>query len=126
MADKKKADYQEGLEKSHADSVARSRDSYMKYPEKSCARSRESYMNDQEKSRADSAARSHVRYKNDLEKSHDDSAAWSGEHRCRNWGLKGPVPAQYCVNILMVKHRNSILSPPNEDLLPTPMALTVT
>ena len=37
MADKKKADYQEGLEKSCADSAARSRDSYMKDPEKSCA-----------------------------------------------------------------------------------------
>ena len=34
IADKKKADYQEGLEKSHADSAARSRDSYMKDPEK--------------------------------------------------------------------------------------------
>ena len=30
MADKKKADYQEGLEKSRADSAARSRDSHMK------------------------------------------------------------------------------------------------
>ena len=39
MADKKKADYQEGLEKSRADSAARSRDSYMKDPKKSCARS---------------------------------------------------------------------------------------
>ena len=36
IADKKKADYQEGLEKNHADSAARSRDSYMKDPEKSC------------------------------------------------------------------------------------------
>ena len=75
IADKKKADYQ-GLEKSCADSVARSRDSYMKDPEKSCARSRESY-------------------KNDLEKSRDDSAARSCEHRRRNLGPKGPVPAQY-------------------------------
>ena len=40
MADKKKADYQEGLEKSRAKSTARSLDSYMKDPEKSCARSR--------------------------------------------------------------------------------------
>ena len=32
MADKKKADYQEGLEKSRADSAARSCDSYMKDP----------------------------------------------------------------------------------------------
>ena len=56
VADKKKVDYEEGLEKSHADSAARSRDSYMKDPEKSCARSHESYMKDPEKSCADSAA----------------------------------------------------------------------
>ena len=42
IADKKTADYQEALEKSRADSVAPSRDSYMKDPEKSCARNRES------------------------------------------------------------------------------------
>ena len=60
MADKKKAYYQEGLEKSRADSAARSRDSYMRDPEKSCARSCKSY-------------------KNNLEKSCDDSAAWSCE-----------------------------------------------
>ena len=41
MADKKKADYQEGLEKSRADSAARSCDNYMKDPEKSCAQSGE-------------------------------------------------------------------------------------
>ena len=58
MADKKKADYQEGLEKSHADGARRSHDSYMKDPEKSRARSRKSYMKDPEKSRADSAAQS--------------------------------------------------------------------
>ena len=58
IADKKKADYQEGLEESRADSAARSRDSYMKDPEKNCARCRESYMKNQEKNRADSAARS--------------------------------------------------------------------
>ena len=86
IVDKKKADYQEGLEKSRADSAARSRDSYMKDPEKSCVRSRESYMKNQEKSRADSAARSRESYKNDLEKSHDDSAARSCEHRRRNRG----------------------------------------
>ena len=51
IADKKKAHYQEGLEKSRADSAARSHDSYMKDPEKSCARSCESYMKDPEKSR---------------------------------------------------------------------------
>ena len=52
IADKKKADYQEGLEKSRADSAARSRDSYMKDPEKSCVRSCESYMMNEEKSHA--------------------------------------------------------------------------
>ena len=50
MADKKKADYQEGLEKSHVDSAAQSRDSYMKDPEKSCARSHKSYMKDPKES----------------------------------------------------------------------------
>ena len=69
IADKKKADYQEGLEKSRADSAARSRDSYMKDPEKSCVHEESG------KSRADSAARSRESYKNDLEKSRDDSAA---------------------------------------------------
>ena len=42
IADKRKADYQEALEKSRVDSAARSHDSYMKDPEKSHARSRES------------------------------------------------------------------------------------
>ena len=37
IADKRKVDYQEGLEKSHADRAAQSRDSYMKDPEKSRA-----------------------------------------------------------------------------------------
>ena len=46
MADKKKVDYQEGLEKSRAECAARSNDSYTKVPEKNCARSRESYMKD--------------------------------------------------------------------------------
>ena len=55
IANKKKADYQEGLEKNHADSAARSCDSYMKDPEKSRAQSRASYMKDLEKSRAYSA-----------------------------------------------------------------------
>ena len=49
IADKKKADYQEGLEKSRADSAARSRDSYMKDLEKSCVQSRKSYMKNQER-----------------------------------------------------------------------------
>ena len=79
IADKKKADHQEGLEKSRADSAAWSRDSYMKDPEKSCAQSRESYMKDPEKSCADSAVRSRKSYKKDLEKSRDDSAARSHE-----------------------------------------------
>ena len=55
MADKKKVDYQEGLQKSRADSAARSRDSYMKDPEKSRAQSPEGYMKDPKKSCADSA-----------------------------------------------------------------------
>ena len=50
IADKKKADYQEGLEKCCADSAARSRDSYMKDPEKSHSWSRKSYMKDPEES----------------------------------------------------------------------------
>ena len=52
-------------------------------------------MKNQEKSRADSAARSLESYKNDLKKSHDDSAAQSHEHRRKNRGLRGLVPAQY-------------------------------
>ena len=58
IADKKKADYQEALEKGRADTVAQNRDSYMKDPEKSRAQSRESYMKDPEKTHADSAGRS--------------------------------------------------------------------
>ena len=46
IADKKKADYQEALEKSHADSTTRSRDSYMKDPEKRRAQSHESYISE--------------------------------------------------------------------------------
>ena len=61
-------DYQEGVEKSHADSAARSHDRYMKDPEKSHVRSRQSYMKDPEKSRAESAARSCESYKKDLER----------------------------------------------------------
>ena len=49
MADKKKANYQEGLEKSRADSAARSRDSYMKDPEKIRAQSCKGYMKDPER-----------------------------------------------------------------------------
>ena len=79
IADKKKADYQEAFEKSHADSAARSRDNYMKDPEKSLAQSRENYMKDPEKSRADSAARSRKSYTKDLEKSCADIAAQSRE-----------------------------------------------
>ena len=66
IADKKKVDYQEGLEKSHADSAAQSRDSYMKDSEQSCSQSRKSYMKNQEKSRAESAARSRKSSKNDF------------------------------------------------------------
>ena len=48
IADKKKANYQEALEKSCADSATRSHDSYMKDQEKCRAQSRESYMKDLE------------------------------------------------------------------------------
>ena len=70
IADKKKGDYQEALEKSCADNAAQNRDSYMKDPEKSLARIRESYMKDLEKNCADIAARSREIYEEDLEKSH--------------------------------------------------------
>ena len=70
IADKKKVDYQEALEKSCSDSAEQSRDSYMKDPEKSLAQSRKSYMKDPEKSHADIAAQSRDIYEKDLEKSH--------------------------------------------------------
>ena len=70
IADKKKADYLEGLEKSRANSAAQSHDRYMKDPEKSRTWSRKSYMKDLEKSCADIAARSCKIYEKDLEKSH--------------------------------------------------------
>ena len=92
MADKKKADNQESLEKIHANSAARNRDSYMKDLEKNYARIHESYMNNLEKSHADSAAWSHESYKNDLEKSREDSTARSREHRHRNRGSGGQCP----------------------------------
>ena len=68
IADKKKANYQEALEKSRADGATRSRDSNMKDLEKSHAQSCERYMKDAEKSRADNAARSRKIYE---EKSHE-------------------------------------------------------
>ena len=76
IADKKKANFQEALEKSRADSATRSHYSYMKDPEKTHAQSRESYMKDPEKSCADSAARSCKIYEKDLEKSHE-SLKWN-------------------------------------------------
>ena len=93
IADKKKADYQEGLEKSHADSAARNHDSYMKDPEKSCARSRESYMKDQEELRVQHEA---VKVTRTTWKSvamivlHGAMSIGVG-----TGGLRGPVPAQY-------------------------------
>ena len=50
------------LEKSRDDSAARSRESYLKDPEKRHARNCENYMKDPEKSCADSAARSRESY----------------------------------------------------------------
>ena len=49
IADKRKANYQEGLEKNRANSAAQSHDSYMKGPEKMLAQSCKSYMKDLEK-----------------------------------------------------------------------------
>ena len=46
IADKKKVNYQEALEKSRADSATRSCDSYMKDPEKRHAQNRESYISE--------------------------------------------------------------------------------
>ena len=58
IADKKKVDYQEGLEKSRADNAARSLDSYMKDQRKVMQEAvKVTYMKDPEKSHADSAAR---------------------------------------------------------------------
>ena len=71
IADKKKANYQEALEKSCADSATRSRDSNMKDPKKSSALSRERYMKDPEKSRANTAARIRKIYEKDLENSRE-------------------------------------------------------
>ena len=79
IADKQKVDYQEGLEKSRAESAGRSCNSYMKDPEKSPARTCENYIKDPEKSHADSAAQNREGYKKNLEKSHDDSAVRSHE-----------------------------------------------
>ena len=79
IADIKKVDYQEILQKSCADSAEQSCDSYMKDPEKSRAWSRESYMKDPEKGRADTAARTCESYMKDPEKSHANPAAWSCE-----------------------------------------------
>ena len=64
IADKKKAEYQEGLEKNCADSAERSHDSYMKDQEKSCARK---LYEGAGKGRADSAVRSHESYMKDPE-----------------------------------------------------------
>ena len=50
------------LEKSRDDSAARTRESYLKDPEKSHAQNCESYMKDPEKSRVDSAAWSRKSY----------------------------------------------------------------
>ena len=95
IADKKKVDNQEGLEKSRADSAAWSRDSYMKDLEKSCAQSHESYMKNQEKSRAESAAQSRESYKNDLEKSRMIVLHGAVSIGVGTGVLRGPVPVQY-------------------------------
>ena len=72
IADKKKVDYQESLEKSHADSATRSRDSYMKDPEKRLAQAAKVVsVKDPEKSCANTAARGCKIYEKDLEKSYE-------------------------------------------------------
>ena len=78
IADKKKANYQEALEKSHADVQHEAVQLHERPGEKSCT-SRKSYMKDSEKSRADSAARSCESYLKDPEKSCADIAAGSRE-----------------------------------------------
>ena len=87
-ADKKKADYQEGLEKCRAGSAAQSpvwQLLDMKDLRKSLAQIHESYVKNPEKICADSAAWSRESYKKDLENSHDHSTARS----CENY-LKDP------------------------------------
>ena len=116
IADKKKANYQEALEKSHADSATLSRDSYMKNLEKSRAQSRESYMKDPEKICANTVAQSRKIYEKDLEKSHE-SLKWnwlgyilqkkqnSCSHRRRNRGARWATAtphAQLCIKELTV------------------------
>ena len=95
IADKKKADYQEGLEKSRADTAARSHDSYMKDPEKSCAQSRESYMKNHEKSRLtvqhEAVKVTRVTWRRVMMiVLHGAVSIGVG-----TGGLRGPVPAQY-------------------------------
>ena len=74
----KKVDYQEGLEKCHANSAAQSHDSYMKDPGKRVHEATKITWGIR-KSSADSTAWSHESYQKELEKSHNDSAAWSHE-----------------------------------------------
>ena len=111
IADKKKVDYQETLEKSHADSAARSCDSYMKDPEKSRAQSHESYMKDPEKSPADIAARSREIYEKDLEKSRLNETGLAISYKSKKTaavigvgtgGLGGLQLPQLCIKELTV------------------------
>ena len=79
MADKKKADYQEGLEKSCADSAAQSHDSYMKDPEKVVHKAVKVTWRFRKRVMLTVQHKAAKVNKNDLEKSHNDSAAWSRE-----------------------------------------------
>ena len=72
------------MEKSHDDSVAWSRESYLKDPKESHAQNHASYMKDLEKSCADSAARSPESYKKDLENVTEMKLAWLYPTKVRN------------------------------------------
>ena len=79
-AARSKSSYDKDIKKSRADSAARRKEAYNRDPksaEKSAARSKSYYHEDIEKSRADSAARGKSFYDKDVNKSRADSAARS-------------------------------------------------
>ena len=80
IANKKKVDYQEGSEKSRADSAAEAVIAIQKTRRKAVHEAAKITWRIRKRlSRADSAARSHKSYKKDLEKRRDDNAAQSRE-----------------------------------------------
>ena len=100
IADKKKADYQEDLEKSCADSAAWSRDSYMKDPEKkSCMKPQKLYEGYGKES-------SHEIYEKDMEKSHQNETDLAISYKSKKTaavigigtgGRVGYSPSQLCI-----------------------------